>query len=362
MIKKILLLCVLFLFVVAATICWKNMYALKFYKINKVSELQQHVPMKQSSITINNCAETDTRIGEVFLGKALENALKLTYQDVSMDYRLSMYPENKNDEIQIYMRGYFKFMPPFPDSKHVNIAYLIYPIAYTKNNPNMIKNRDKIISETMKYGNIAIDELQFYDAIAVASMPYTEKLKKAGYKAYYVPQFTDTAKFYREYKEELKSDVLFIGTYRDYGAAEIVIKNNLPITIYGPSWGNRAKAEYIDNEDLHKYYSSAKIVLNDHRPDMKMHGFINNRTFDVTATGSMLISDYMPEIEKIYGDSIPMYKTDEELVELIQYYLSHEEEREAKAKKAQEITLNNFTEKNISEAFYNIITEARKEK
>ena len=205
-----------------------------------------------------------------------------------------------------------------------------------------------------------MDELQFYDVIAVASKPYTEKLKKAGYKAYYVPQFTDTSKFYEEYNNDLKSDVLFVGTYRSYGAAEIVIRNNIPITIYGPNWGNRAKAEYVDNAELHKYYSSAKIVLNDHRPDMKESGFINNRTFDVTATGALLVSDYMPEIEQVYGDSIPMYKTEEELVQIIQYYLSHEEERQAKAKKAQAITLKYFTQKNIVDAFQEIISKERK--
>ena len=362
MIKKISLWILIFLLAVFFTILWKNKNSPRFYQIDKTSEFQQYVPLKKNAVTINNCVEYETTIGEVFFGKALLNALKLSYKDVSMDYRLSMYPQNKNDEIQIYLRGYFKFMPPFPDDHHINIAYLLYPIAYTHNDSEMIKKRHQITAVKMKYGNIAIDELQFYDAIAVASKSYTEKLKKAGYKAYYVPQFTDTSKFYREYKEELKSEVLFVGTYRDYGAAEIAIKNNVPITIYGPRWGEIAKAEYIDNEELHKYYSSAKIVLNDHRPDMKNYGFINNRTFDVTATGSFLISDYMPEIEEIYGDNIPMYKTEEELINLIQYYLTHDEEREQKAKKAQEITLKHFTEKEISEKFQKIITEIHKEK
>ena len=84
-------------------------------------------------------------------------------------------------------------------------------------------------------------------------------------------------------------------------------------------------------------------MLNDHRPDMKEFGFINNRVYDASASGALVISDYMPEIEAVYGNSIPMYKTEEELVELLTYYLTHEEERKEKANKAREITLKNFT-------------------
>ena len=331
----------------------------KFYSVSKNSELKFSKPIKFNAVSINSCVEKETTIGEVFLGQALQSALKNKYEDVSIDYRLKMYPENKNNEIHVYLRGYFKFMPPFPDDKHTNIAYIIYPLFYTNYDANMIKNRDKVTINMLRNGNVAVDELQFYDVLAVASKPYTEKLRKRGFKAYYVPQFTNTDVFYREVKEELKSEVLFVGTKRQYGSADIALKHNIPITIYGPAWGDISKKEYINNKDLHKYYSSAKIVLNDHREDMRMNGFINNRVYDVTATGSLLISDYMPEIEEVYGDSVPMYKTEEELIELIKYYLSHDEEREEKARRAQKITLENFTQKNIGEAFYSIIEKER---
>ena len=76
-------------------------------------------------------------------------------------------------------------------------------------------------------------------------------------------------------------------------------------------------------------------------------GFVSNRIFDVTACGGFIISDYIEGIEEIYGDAIPMYKTEEEFVELIKYYLEHEDERREKAKKAQEITKKHFTSDKI---------------
>ena len=94
----------------------------------------------------------------------------------------------------------------------------------------------------------------------------------------------------------------------------------------------------------------AKIVLNDTRPDMKQLNFISNRIFDASACGALVISDYVKEIEDIYGDSIPMWKSGEELVELVRYYLDpkNEQERIEKAKKARDITLNNFTVENAA--------------
>jgi spore maturation protein CgeB len=203
------------------------------------------------------------------------------------------------------------------------------------------------------------DELQFYDALAVGSKSYTEKLQQAGFNAYYVPQFTNTARFYPSPSEDLKSEILFVGAKMSFRmAAPIALKHGFPITIYGPNWPNGvALKDYVDNDELYKYYSSAKIVLNDTRPDMKEYGFISNRIFDATACGTLVISDYLPAIEEAYGDTVPMYKTEEELVNLLTYYLdpAHEEERLDKARRAREITLQNFTSDIIARQFDTII-------
>ena len=90
---------------------------------------------------------------------------------------------------------------------------------------------------------------------------------------------------------------------------------------------------------------------------MKEYGFISNRIFDASACETLVISDYMPEIEEIYGDTVPMYKSKEELIELVKYYLddAHEKERKDKAKRAREITIRNFTSEKAAQSFHNII-------
>ena len=115
---------------------------------------------------------------------------------------------------------------------------------------------------------------------------------------------------------------------------------------------------------INKYYASAKIVLNDHRREMKEAGFISNRIFDATASGALVISDYIPEIEKIYGDTVPMWQTEQELIELVKYYLApeHETERKEKADRAREITLKHFTAATVAKQFNDLIIAVKQQK
>jgi spore maturation protein CgeB len=236
------------------------------------------------------------------------------------------------------------------------LYYLLFPSFADENN---ITNLDDFIQ------NIK-NELKNVDAIAIASEKLASALKNKGFNTYYIPQFTNTEKFYPDYDNDKKSEVLFVGNYLSYRTAvPTTLAAGLPLTVYGNGWQKGiAKAPYIDNRILRKYYSSAKIVLNDTREGMKKFGFIINRIFDATACETLVISDYMPEIEKIYGDTVPMWKTEQELVDLIKYYLApeHEEERKDKARRAREITLKNFTAEIVAKKFQDIITTIKQQK
>ena len=207
------------------------------------------------------------------------------------------------------------------------------------------------------------DEVQ---ALILASKSLTETLNQRGVPAYYIPQFTNIKRFYPDYDESVKSEVFFVGKNSFYRkAVPALLKAGLPVTVYGPYWDKGvAKGEYLDNRLLYKYYSSAKIVLNDTREGMKKYGFVSNRIYDATACGALVISDYMPEIEEIYGDSVPMWKTEEELIELVKYYLNpeHEQERKEKAERARQITLKNFTSDIAARQFLQIFDKVKNNK
>lgn len=78
-------------------------------------------------------------------------------------------------------------------------------------------------------------------------------------------------------------------------------------------------------EDAARKYAESKIVFN-----ISMKDDINMRTFEAMATGSMLITNWIPTIEELFEDGkhLVLYRNDEEMIEKIRYYLTHDEERE----------------------------------
>lgn len=282
--------------------------------------------------------------GDYILGQDLKSGFERLGYSVSPAYMDDFYPaSSQNAPIDVYMHGFIPFNPPLNPDK-TNVLYLYYPLE-TANTEKFInlKNIDEPAWMSLQ------TELWDFQLIAVASPTYQKKIDKLGLKTIFVPQFTNPEKFFYEYAPEAAYDILFVGRpgYERI-SAKWAMESGFDVALFGEGWERQAppemvKGTYIDNRELHKYYASAKIVLNDTRPDMKEKGFISNRVFDVTASGGFLISDYMPEIEQFYGDSIPMFRTKEELKQLLDYYLAHPEERSKKAKQAQDITLKNFT-------------------
>ena len=76
------------------------------------------------------------------------------------------------------------------------------------------------------------------------------------------------------------------------------------VAVYGGGWTpelldpHRLRGEWIPNDQLRRYYSSAAIVLCDHYDDMRDEGFISNRAYDALACGAFVISDPVPAIEE----------------------------------------------------------------
>ena len=295
--------------------------------------------------------------GDYILGDDLAKGFENIGNTVIPSYIDSVNEPDINLDIDVYMKGFIPFNPNKNNST-INVLYLYYPIetSNTKKykNINNIKEKSWYSLQT---------ELWNFDIIGVASLKYQEELAHLGIKTIFTPQITNINKFFYEYDADKAHDILFVGRpgYERI-SAKWAIESGFDVALYGNGWQDKApikyfKGDYIDNNELHKFYSSAKIVLNDTRNDMKQAGFISNRVFDVTASGGFLISDYMEEIEHFYGDSIPMFKTKEELKGLIDYYLEHENERKEKARKAQEITLKNFTNEVVAKR---IVEEAYK--
>jgi len=133
---------------------------------------------------------------------------------------------------------------------------------------------------------------------------------------------------------------------------------DLPLEIYG-KWGKQAranralrrrwKARGAWGEGLVSLYNTAKVVLNITNWDPARHVALNQRVFDVPATGAFLLTDYSPELEQHYriGEEIACFAGAEELRDKASWYLSHDAERDAIARRGYEraLTLPTITDR-----------------
>ena len=91
----------------------------------------------------------------------------------------------------------------------------------------------------------------------------------------------------------------------------------------------------VQFEDSLKIYYSTKINLN--ITLRSIESGIPLRIFDVMSVGGFVLSNWQPEIPELFeeGKEIVTFKTPEEMLEKVDYYLHHEEER-------QRIALNGY--------------------
>ncbi len=109
-------------------------------------------------------------------------------------------------------------------------------------------------------------------------------------------------------------------------------------------------------------YRDAKINLN-----ITLHCIetgASQRIFDVMAAGGFLISNYQKELEELFipNEDIVLYHNEEELLQLVDYYLSHEEERKRIARNGQRKVLAYHTLHIRFQKVMEIVYEKEKER
>jgi GT2 family glycosyltransferase/spore maturation protein CgeB len=205
-----------------------------------------------------------------------------------------------SDDIVIVLRGLSAYKPR-PD--RINLMWVI-------SHPELV----------------TAEECRQYDHTFVASEPFAQGLIKAGVPAVSsLLQCTDASLFYPDaQRNEVHGEVLFVGNSRRQRreAVQAALHARLNLHVYGADWKGLippkyVRGGYIPNALLRQYYSSARVVLNDHWPDMRREGFVSNRVFDVLACGGVLVSDAMPALKPLLGNALVTYTKPEELGPLV---------------------------------------------
>ena len=110
--------------------------------------------------------------------------------------------------------------------------------------------------------------------------------------------------------------------------------------------------KYVDHEELNRVYNRAKIILSIHSPQFK-HG-IAPRVFEAAFAGAFQLVEYKPDIETLFP-GMPYFKTKEEMLDKIEFYLNNDRDREDIAKKMRELALEKHTFKSRAEVILDTI-------
>ncbi|WP_409348142.1 CgeB family protein [Paenibacillus gyeongsangnamensis] len=172
-------------------------------------------------------------------------------------------------------------------------------------------------------------------------------------KVIYLPLAADTQTFQPQPSgPAYQSDICFIGNafwnraaFFDRIARYLAHKR---VVIAGGFWERMSKFKllkpqirsgWMPVEESVKYYSGAKIVINLHRshdhPDDNKNRqripaqSVNPRTYEISACGTLQLTDLRDDLTRYYtpGVELDVYRTPEELLYKIDYYLHHEEQR-----------------------------------
>lgn len=144
---------------------------------------------------------------------------------------------------------------------------------------------------------------------------------------------------------EKKYDVVIVGGCR---SDRIPIVNELKkffnIGLYGSGWEN--SLGFVSGKEQVKAINTGKIYLSFSRT---MAGYNNVKVglFEAVACKSFVITEYMDELNEYFviGEEVVCYRERSELIEIIRYYLEHEEERLLIAERGYQKFLNSHTYK-----------------
>jgi len=170
-------------------------------------------------------------------------------------------------------------------------------------------------------------------------------------------------------------DVTFVGQYHPHREwyLDCLKKGGINVRVWGMGW----PSGMINLEDMISIFNQSRINLNlsncaswdiryvftpfrsvkntlrvwrqavhaTSRPDMKTVEQVKGRHFEINACGGFQLSYYVEGLERMYsiGEEIALFVSPEDLIEKTQYYLKHEEEREAIAKRGYLRTRSDHT-------------------
>ncbi|MFB2550334.1 CgeB family protein [Ensifer soli] len=257
------------------------------------------------------------------------NSLRASFEKIgvaaSVDTHDTWYDPTRDADVVIALRGR---QPYQTDPSKINLMWLI-------------SHPDRVVD----------GEMDGYDHVYVASDVYARTLRLQGLPSVGVLHQATDHRFFHPFDDiQRDRDCLFVGnSRREYRTmVRWCIERKLPLALYGGGWdgilpGEMVRAENIPNAELARHYASHLILLNDHWDTMRDSGFPSNRLFDGSGVGTPIITDAVGGLADVFGDTISVAHTVDDLEAIVADALSNPEPYLRRAEEARAIVLANHT-------------------
>ncbi len=162
------------------------------------------------------------------------------------------------------------------------------------------------------------------------------------------------------------SDYCFTGSYWDdpRDIAEMLDPASLPykFRLYGKNWEKTDKFKdhnygFVNYHNLPEVYASTKIVIDDANRVTKNYGAVNSRVYDALAAGVLTLTNGELGANETFNGNLPVFRSKEELNNLIKYYLDNEDARITKVKELQDFVLKNHTYENRANTLKKVLEQ-----
>lgn len=200
------------------------------------------------------------------------------------------------------------------------------------------------------------ENLSCYDLV-ISSLPnFVEHFHRMGVPAELHRLAFEPRLLSRLKNEAKKTSISFVGSLSQHHESRVQLLEYLCERLDVEVWGQGVDGLPNDSLILQHYRGKAwgiemyqilhnsKMTLNHHISVAESYAN-NMRLFESTGVGTLLVTDWKVNLHEMFepGREVMAYHTPEECAELVQYYLEHDDEREAIAHGGQQRTLSEHT-------------------
>lgn len=215
-----------------------------------------------------------------------------------------------------------------------------------------LKEHTRLLVGEMAYPIPPRLDLTPFDLVVSAAPHFVDRLRKAGVSSELLRLGFEQTVLDRIGNEPRNVELAFIGSVGKDHQQRLELLEELcrkvPISFWGAGAENLPPGSPLRGRvqpplwgyDMYRQLQRSKIALNIHI-DMAEQYAANMRLYEATGVGTLLLTDWKVNLPELFepGKEVVAYRSIEECVELVNYYLGHEDEREAIAHAGQQRTL-----------------------